>query len=174
MSRAPGARRTGGTVGNLLLALAALMLLAAVLAPQWRARSFAQRVDAVAAGVDDLRAEAEAVLAATGSWPTPANGPPFAQELPPRDSTITIEWRRISSTVLPEPPSGVEADLPEADEGFAPEPPVPTPDYFERGAVSVHAGDEALLASLLERYPGSLVHDTVWTLLLPRVTAPPE
>jgi hypothetical protein len=161
-------------MGNVLLGLAALMLLAAVLAPGWRARAFEQRVEAVAAGVNGLRAEAEAILAATGSWPASAEGPALVPELPPGDSTVTLEWRRISSTVVPEPPSGVDAELPEADDGSGPEPPVPTPDYFERGAVSVHAGDDALLASLLERYPGSFVHDTVWTLLLPRVSAPPD
>lgn len=174
MSRAPGSRRVGGTVGNFLLALATLTLLVAVLAPRWRARAFEQRVVAVAAGVDSLRAEAEAVLAATGSWPASAEGPTFVRELPPRDSSVAMEWRRIASTVVPEPSSGVEASLPEADEGFGPEPPVPTPEYFERGAVSVHAGDDGLLARLLERYPDSFVHDTVWTLLLPRVSAAPD
>lgn len=161
-------------MGNVLIALAALMLLMAVLVPGWRAHVFEQRVEAVTAGVDSLSAEARALLAANGSWPASADGPALVQEWAPQDSTVVLQWRRIASTVVPEPPPNADAGLPEADEGFALEPPTPTPEYFERGAVSVHTGDDALLASLLERYPGSFVHDTVWTLLLPRVPAPPE
>lgn len=124
--------------------------------------------------MDRLRAQAQAVLDATGSWPSTSTASALVSDPAPSDSTITLEWRRIASAVVPEAPSGNEAALPETDEASGPGPPAPTPEYFERGAISVHSVDEALLTRLLERYAGSFVHDTVWTLLLPKVAAPPE
>ena len=174
MSQAHGRRRKGGAASNVLLALAVLFLVAALLAPQWRTRMFDLRAESIAAGVDGLRAEAQRIMAATGSWPATSAGAALVSDFTPADSTVAMEWRRIASTVVPEPPSGVGAALPETDEVFGPEPPAPAPAYFERGAISVRSADEAVLGSLLERYPGSFVHDTVWTLLLPRISAPPQ
>ncbi|MEX2465941.1 MAG: hypothetical protein WD995_03475 [Gemmatimonadota bacterium] len=166
--------RTGSTLGNVLLLIATLVLVAGLLYPGWRARAFDQRVESVVAGVDMIRTAAEATLDETGAWPPTSSAEAVAPGLVAPDSSVVYEWRRIESAVVPEPPSGIEATLPEMDDEFGLDPPVPSPDYFHRGAISVHSGEEALLATLLQRYPGSFVHDTVWTLLLPRVSVAPE
>lgn len=166
-------RRTGGAVGNVLLVLAALLVFVALLSPRWRARASAQHVGAAVHAVNAIRTEAEEVLDATGAWPPSSDGTDLAPDVVPEDSGVTFEWRRIASAVVPRP-ADVEATFPEMSDELGPEPPVAVPEYFARGAISVHTGNEAVLGGLLERYPGSFVHDTVWTLLLPRVSAPPE
>jgi hypothetical protein len=164
-------------MGSLLLALAVAMLVVALLAPAWRARAFDRRVASVVAAVEAVRTEAEAVLSASGRWPPSSVGGGWVSGAASPDSSVTLEWRRLSSAVVPIVPSAMDATAPGGDDAVAPEPPVIVPEYFERGAISVHSGNDALLARLLERYPRSLVHDTVWTLVFPRVprgSAPPS
>jgi hypothetical protein len=166
-----GRGRSGATFGNVLLALAALVLFAALMVPQWRATAAEERIEAVVSGIESVRAGAEATRDQTGVWPPSSPATALAPGLSLPDSTTTMEWRRLESVVVPPPPA--DTVLPGADEPGL-EPPMPTPEYFQRGAISLHTADDALLAVLLERYPASFVHDTVWTLLLPRVQVPPQ
>ncbi len=163
--------RAGATFGNVLLALAALVLFAALLVPQWRAAAVEERIESVVSGIESVLAGAESARDQTGAWPPSAPATMLAPGLSLPDSSTTLEWRRLASVVVPPPPR--DNALPGAgDPGLGPS--MPTPEYFHRGAISVSTADEALLAVLLERYPASFVHDTVWTLLLPRVQVPPQ
>jgi hypothetical protein len=165
-----GRGRSGATFGDVLLALAALVLFAALLVPQWRATAYEERIEAVVSGIESVLAGAESARDQTGAWPRSSPPTVLAPGLSLPDSSTTLEWRRLESVVVPPPPDAV---LPESDDPGL-EPPMPTPEYFHRGAISVRTADDALLAVLLERYPASFVHDTVWTLLLPRLQVPPQ
>ena len=171
--------RTGATFGDVAIVLASFALLGALIYPRFREGAFETRVATVAGHVERIRSAADQARATTGSWPGTA---PVAEVAPPVTGTgsatdddasdVLFEWRRLESVEVPPPPVGLEDSIPEQLDEVAQERPAPPPVFFHRGAISVHSGDEALLGALMRRYPDSFVHDTVWTLLLPRVRAP--
>lgn len=167
----PARARSGATFGDVLLTLAALVLFAALLVPQWRATAAEERIDSVVSGIESVLTGAESARDQTGAWPPSSPTTVLAPGLALPDSSTTLEWRRLESVVVP--PPAPDTVLPGGDD-LGLEPPMPTPEYFQRGAISVRTADDALLAVLLERYPASFVHDTIWTLLLPRVQVPPQ
>ena len=171
--------RGGGSLGNVLLVLSTLAVLAAVVHPRLSDRTFAARVDAVAADVDRLRAAVAQVREETGTWPATAPvesiapglaGPVNEAETP--EGAHRLAWRRLEAVEVPEPSTGVADSVPEALDQAEGAPLAPAPAFYHRGAISVRTADRSILGALLERYPGSFVHDGVWTLPLPRVAAP--
>jgi hypothetical protein len=159
--------------------LSTLAVLAAVLYPRISDGAFSARVDAVALDVDRLRAAAVNAREETGTWPptgpvellvpglTEADG-----ESAPPDGAPRFTWRRLEAVEVPEPSTELADSIPEALAEAGLEPPAPEPSFYHRGAISVRSADPSLLGALLDRYPGSFVHDGVWTLLLARVPAP--
>lgn len=170
--------RTGGTFGTVVLVLATLALLAAVLYPAARERAFDERVETIVSDIELVRSTADDLREETGTWPrSSAIGELVPGLLPPGEATGTsvgrgLEWRRLESVEVPRPPEGVEGSVPEETDELGLEAPTPEPTFFHRGAISLHTSDEEIIGALLDRYPGSIVHDGVWTLLLRRVTAP--
>lgn len=177
--RRKGLGREGGALGNLLLVLAVLALLAAVVWPRLADRAFAARVDGVVADIEQLRAAVTEVRETTGTWPP--TGP--AEALAPTiavepvdgstDATAHVTWRRLESVEIPPPSTGIADSVPEALDDVGQEVPAPVPAFYHRGAISVRGQDPSVLGVLMERYRGSFVHDGVWTLVLPRVPVPP-
>lgn len=165
-------------MGNTLLVVAVLALLAAVVWPRLADRAFAMRVDEVVADVERLRAAVTEVREGTGTWPPSGPAEALAPDLAPEDedaataSSVRVTWRRLDSVEIPAPPTGVADSVPEAFDDVGQELPTPEPVFYHRGAISVRSQDPALLGVLLDRYRGSFVHDQVWTLILPRVPAP--
>lgn len=173
--------RAGATFGDVAIVFASFALLGALIYPRFREGAFEARVAAVAAHVERIRSAADQARVATGSWPGTG---PVAEVAPPVTGTgagsatddhasdVLLEWRRLESVEVPPPPVGLEDSIPEQLDEVAQDRPAPPPIFFHQGAISVHSGDEALLGALMRRYPDSFVHDTVWTLLLPRVRVP--
>lgn len=169
----------GASFVDVVLVLAVLSVVLAVLYPRWRASVLDERIDAVVGRVDQVVQAAEEARSTSGTWP------PTGSEvtLPPGTAAseggggaeveAVIEWRRMQSVAVPSPPS---ADAEPSGEGTEPgqEALPPAPAFFHRGVVSVHTTDETLLGALTGRFAGSFVHDTVWTLLLPRIPASPD
>ncbi len=165
-------------MGNTLLVVAVLALLAAVIWPRLADRAFAMRVDEVVADVERLRAAVTEVREETGTWPPSGPAEALAPGVAPEDDDATtassawITWRRLDSVEIPAPSTGVADSVPEALDDVGQELPTPAPVFYHRGAISVRSQDPALLGVLLHRYRGSFVHDQVWTLILPSVRAP--
>lgn len=183
MTRPPG--RSGPTSGDVLLALAGLALLAAIAYPRMERALMWRTVAGAEADVETVRAAAAAHRDETGGWPAPAEAgkvpAELAVRLPPGFSfqadAYTLEWSRwemvdLAAPVEPEPvlqrpPGGFEPVLPPTAAPVADvEVPVET-----LGAVTVHAGDERVLAALLERFGASrsFIRERSWTLVLPLV-----
>ena len=171
--------RAGAVFGNLLLLMAVLTLLASVIWPRVTERAFAARVDEVVAEIERLRATVEAVREETGTWPptSPAEAPASGAATSDGDEgpagSDGVIWRRLDSVEIPPPSVGVADSVPEAFDEAGQELPVPAPQFYHRGAISVRSQDPGILGTLLHRYPGSFVHDGVWTLVLPSAPAPP-
>lgn len=170
--------RAGSTFGNVLLVIATLAVLAAVMYPAARERAFDERVDTIVSDIELVRGTADDIREETGTWPpSSAIGELVPGLLPPggaagRSVGRGLEWRRLESVEVPPPPEGVAGSIPEEADELGQEAPTPEPEFFHRGAISLHTSDEEIIGALLDRYPGSIVHDDVWTLLLRRVTAP--
>lgn len=159
-----------------MLVLAALSLVLAVLYPHWKARMLQDRVDTAVDRVEQLIEAAEEARNEAGTWPPTASDEELTPAPPASEGEVegagpTLEWRRLESVEVPSPPS---ANTDPSGEGADQEPGTRSPVFFHRGAVSVHTANESVLGALSRRYPGSVVHDTVWTLLLPRVPAAPD
>lgn len=171
--------RAGSTFGNVLLVLAALALLAAVMYPASRERAFAERVETIVSDIELVRGTADDIREETGTWPpSSAIGELVPGLMPPGEATGSsvgrgLEWRRLESVEVPPPPEGVAGSVAEEADEMGQEVPTPESTFFHRGAISLHTSDEEIIGALLDRYPGSFVHEGVWTLVLRRVTAPP-
>lgn len=168
----------GATFVDVVLVLAALSVVLALIYPRWRAGALEERVDTVVGRVDQLVQAAEEARSTSETWPPTASEEDLlpgtaANEGDDEEVETVIEWRRMESVEVPSPPS---ADAEPSGEGTEPEEGTlpPAPAFFHRGVVSVHTTDEALRGALARRFSGSFVHDTVWTLLLPRVPASPD
>lgn len=170
--------RTGGTFGNVLLVMATLALLAAVMVPAARERAFDERVETIVSDIELVRGTADDIREETGTWPpSSAIGELVPGLLPPSEAAGSsvgrgLEWRRLESVEVPPPPEGVAGSVPEEADEPGQDLRTPQATFFHRGAISLHTSDEEIVGALLGRYPGSIVHDGVWTLLLRRVTAP--
>lgn len=168
---------TGATFGDVLLVIAAIGLAAAMLYPGMRARAYERHLEAVVADVETVLEAVERVRADTGAWPERRPAEPVVRSESgalPREAapTYRIEWRRLAIADVPEPLTDAEADVPEGlDDEDAPAPPEPSLHHL--GLVSVHAADDGVLEALLGRWgmDRSFVHDTTWTLVLPRSPA---
>lgn len=175
VSRARG--RAGASFGDVLLVVASLALLAAIVYPQWRRRDLERRTEHTIAAVEGLRRAAEARLAAQGAWPPNADTALASAATGGQDGAdgpglARLEWRRLERAEGPAPIVDTSDATPEDEDVPNEAPPPPPPVFLHRGAISLHTADEAILGALLRRYPGSFVHDTVWTLLLDEVVAP--
>lgn len=171
--------RAGGTFGNVLLVMATLSLLAAVMYPAARERAFDERVETIVSDVELVRGTVDDLREETGSWPPSSAIAGLVPGLLSPGEAIGssfgrgLEWRRLESVEVPRPPEGMAGSVPEDADELGREAPTPEPTFFHRGAISLHTSDEEIIGALLDRYPGSFVHDGVWTLLLPRVAVPP-
>lgn len=170
--------RAGRTFGNVVLVMATLALLAAVMYPAARERAFDERVETIVSDIELVRSMADDIREETGTWPPSSAIGALVPGLLPPDQAVGsavgrgLEWRRLESVEVPPPPEGVAGSVPEEVDEVGQEVPTPRPTFFHRGAISLHTSDEEIIGALLDRYPGSIVHDGVWTLLLRRVTAP--
>lgn len=172
--RASGRRVSRGfAVADAVILLAVVALLAALAYPALKRRAFDGRFERVVQDVETLRRSALAYRDRTGAW-APGAGP---RQRPPElgahlDSLFAreaygIEWRRWEVVAMREmQPPPVAPSARESGEQ-----PVPThvPVVRLLGGITVHTGEEALLAELAVRYGDSIsfVYDTTWTLVLP-------
>lgn len=170
--------RAGATFGDVLLLIAMAALVAAMIYPGIKARAMERHLETVVGEVETLLAAAERVRADTGTWPevapSGAIGRPLADTLRQGLPAYRLEWRRLAIADVPEPLSDAEAEVPEDLDDGDRVPAPPEPSLHHVGLVSVHAADDAVFDALLGRYGAerSFVHDTVWTLVLPRSPAP--
>lgn len=168
-------RPAGVTLGNVLLAVASLLLVVAAVYPRLARGARRQAYVEIIEQVERMRETVEAERRRSGRWPATGDvtslSPPAEVEA---KVPAAIEWRRLTSFELPEAPSA--EDIAEESPDVEDEPTAPRPSFFERGMISVHTSDPGLSAALVERYglDRSLVQDTVWSLLLPRIPSPPD
>jgi len=174
----PGAGHAvrGAAAGDVLIFLATLSIAAALLYPAWSTRGFRATVERAVADVETLSGAARIVRDGRNRWPTPA--PPG--EPPPELAGLgqaggiferleyTLGWASwdVVDSVQAPPSADVPALDADPDETGA----IPMLPVVRRvGAVTVHSGDETLLAELLEHYADrtSFVLDTMWLLILP-------
>jgi len=174
---ARGAGRAGFAAADLVILVALLSLVAALAYPTLRRSAFEARVERAVADVEQVRRSAVRHLERRGTW-APASDPrhpPAGLEGQGLDSVFSrpeygIEWRRWEVVELEEvapPPEGPGPEEP----GEAPLP-IRLPVVRLLGGITLHTGEEALLAELAARYgdTASFVYDTTWTLVLPQRT----
>ena len=164
------------TIGDVLVGLSVLALLAAFIYPTARARAFRGRVDTASFEIESLRSGAQSVFSRTGEWPIPGNPGDIPRGLSGAfrsDSSLvradyTIQWTQWEIVEQEEAPPSV-AQLP-ADADAPPDTvgPIFVPVVRSVGGIVVHSADRALLAELLARYgdAASFVRDTMWTLIV--------
>ncbi len=180
------AHRRPISLGDVLLALAALALLGALAYPRVERALLWRRVAAAQADVDAVLAAAADHRREEGSWPgaAPSGEVPSGLEgrLPPgfsfQGSSYTLEWScweavdsaaAASSVEETEPPvlgmspTAPEPRLPPPEDSVAAPVPVDTV-----GVVTVHAEDARILKALMERYGAarSFVRERSWSLVL--------
>jgi len=170
----PPTGRAGYTIADYLIGLAILCVIGALALPTLRARRFRAEVDSTARSVQALRSSAEAHLARTGYWPTPADPGAVPPELGSGLSEVisgeafTLQWTSwavVDSVNAPPATSLPADDLP---------PDTVTPQKLplvrDVGGIVLYSRKRTLLAELLARYgaDASFVRDTTWTLLLPQ------
>ena len=173
---------SGATIGDMLIFLATLSLAAALLYPAWDARSFREQLGTAISDVEALATAARTVRDRTGRWPSsaaPGVVPPELSGVPSRDSIFsrvgyTLGW---SAWEVVDSVEAVNDDPPPAPDDLPPDTVGPQlePIVHTVGAVTVHSGDVALLAELLEQHADqdSFVLDTMLMLVLPeRASAP--
>lgn len=177
-----GLGRRGAVLADALLVLAVLSVLAASLLPTLRDRAFERRVESVAAEVERRVAAATEVLDGTGTWPPTgsldgelSDGPDSgdASSGTREPGVPDLRWRRLESVDLPPPSAPVPETGAEPLDELGANVPDLEPTFHHRGLLSLASDDDALLGALLDRYPGSFVHEDRWTLVLPRTEAPP-
>ncbi len=169
----------GATLGDMLVFLATLSLAAALLYPVWSARSFGSRVAEAVADIEALGAAARSSRDRTGRWPDstpPGQAPDELAGLAGEDGLFArtgytlgwTSWNVVDSveTVSTDPPP---VDAPPDSVG-----PVLAPVVRTIGAVTMHTGDENLLAEVLSHQPdgGSFVLDTMLVVVLPERAQP--
>lgn len=158
-----------------MIFLGALSFAAALVRPIWSARESRALVEAAVSDVSSVETMARTVRERTNRWPTsapPGEAPPELLGLsgpsgPFARSAYRLGWTDldvVDSVDAPAAPTTSRDDAP-TQSGAAAKLPV----VRRMGAITVHSGDEALLAELLARYPegSSFVVDTVWVLVLP-------
>ena len=182
MNQRPDSRRAGVAVGDVLVVLSLLCLVFAVTYPRLRRAAYDDRVDAAVAAVEAVRASAQSHFEREGTWPaeSPLGTIPaelvdrLPQDFTPVSEEYTMDWN-LWHTVSPPPP--VEVDQTDFDPDLAATAPVervvvrpeePVSRLHPLAGIMVHSDDEALLASLLQRYGQTLsfVRDGSWTLIL--------
>jgi type II secretory pathway pseudopilin PulG len=181
-TRLGGERTLGATTGDVVIALSAVCLVAALLYPVWSARSFRVLVDEAVADVETLSAAARSARDGQGRWPSPA----APGEAPPELSSLAREgglfdrteytlgwtsWQVVDSVEAP-PNTDVPAAGDQPPDSVGPR---MLPVVRRVGAVAVHSGNESLLAELTARYAERrpFVLDTIWMLVLPERAAAP-
>ncbi len=163
------------SVGDVLVGIALLTLIATLAYPNLKARAFRGLLDGAVADVESLNAAAIRIHGVSGSWPAPTvTGamPPEVAGAFPGDTALVrkgyaLQWRRwevVDQIVGPPEPRGPEdADAPPDSVG-------PRLLSVARpiGGIVVHSGRSELLAELLSRYGAevSFVRDTMWTLVV--------
>lgn len=171
----------GAGTGDVLVFLATLGVVVALLYPAWSVRGFRAQVESAVADAETLAAAARSFRDDNGRWPdasAPGEPPPQLSGLAGQDglygsAEYTLGW--TSWAVVDSVPAPRPTDLPSADDApQASAPPRMLPVVRRVGAVTVHSGDESLLAELLERYPdgASFVLDTMWLWVLPERAQP--
>jgi len=180
--------RAGFATGDVLIVLSILSVGAAMVYPRLQERRFRERLDEVMAHVEAVRTGAMEYFTDQRGWPAPAEPGRVPSELasllPPgfafTNSGYTFEWRRWETVQAP-PDAGLAElpdvpELPELPELLnVGEPVVDTtpstrpPTIRTIAALTVHAGDDAILVELLDFYGSraSFVRDTTWTLMMP-------
>lgn len=181
MTRRSGTQ--GASSADVLIFLATLSIAAALLYPAWSMRGFRGSVENAIADVEVLSAAARSERDRRNRWPTPAapgRPPPELTGLGGEDGVFnraeyTLGWTSWEVVDSVEAPPVLD-DLIPGDAPLESEEPPMEPVVRRIGAVTVHSGNQALLAELQERYSDrtSFVFDTLWLLVLPeRAEAPP-
>lgn len=175
-------KRSGASLGDILVILSMLTLGFALVYPRLRHRAFTRQLEGAVAAVDTLRAASSNFLTQNRDWPAPSPEgvipPELTSALPSGYSFVvegyTLEWNRwetVEDPVVVAPPTSAAptpGDSPSDTLLVA-----PPPTFHTIGGLSVHAGDSALLAGLLRHYgtDASFVRDTTWTLVMPQRSA---
>ncbi|MDH3206821.1 MAG: hypothetical protein OEO79_09420 [Gemmatimonadota bacterium] len=176
MTRRADRAAHGAAAGDVLIFLATLSIAAALLYPAWSTREFRATVEEAVADVETLSAAARVERDRRNRWPTPAppgEAPPELSGLGQADGIFdrlgyTLGWASWDVVDSVDAPPSTDAPAFDADPVAAEATPM-VPVIRRVGAVTVHSGDESLLAELLEKYSGrtSFVLDTMWLLVLP-------
>ena len=157
--RAVGGRR-GVTTGDVVLALAAVSIVAALLLPIWRGRSFEGLVTGAEEDVRSMMTSVAFSRDQDGRWPA---SPPSGDISREDYSVAWSVWDVVDSVEAP------EEDVAPTP-GDAPLGPTITmlPVVRSIGAITVQSRDTSLLAELSGRFgPGaSFVVDKTWVLVL--------
>jgi hypothetical protein len=177
-------RRDGATSGDVLLALAAVALVAAMAYPRVERALMWRAVEAAQADVEAVRTAAVAYRDEAGGWPAPAEAgatpPELAGHLPPdfsfRAGSYTLEWGRWEAVEQAPQQEAAEQPAAEPPPGATPPALPPQGDSLPEvqlpvetlGVVTVHADDGRLLEALLERFGTnrSFLREGSWTLVL--------
>jgi type II secretory pathway pseudopilin PulG len=172
----PGTSRVrGATLGDMLIFVSVLAMVAALLYPAWKARSSRQRLAQAVSDVDAVSRAARSVRESTGRWPEGAptgTVPPDFAVLAAQDSVFSrgdyalgwSVWNLVDSVPAPPDAGPASADAPPDSAK-----PRMLPVVHEVGAVSVASGDSTLLMELSEHYVDAapLLLDTLWLMVLP-------
>lgn len=168
--------RGGVTSADVLIGLAAVILILAFTAPTLRARRFQNLLSTATAEVETLRTSALGSFNASGVWPTAGESGVIPAEVAaafPGDSLFVRDEYRLRWSVL-EVVERVEAApgsivIPE-DADAAPDSVGPDMISVVRvvGEIVLSSGNDALLAELLANYGTevSFVRDSSWTLVV--------
>lgn len=164
------------SVGNVLIFLAVVSIVAALLHPAWSARGFRSRVEQVIADTDTLSAAARDFREQTSRWPAPAGAGEAPSDLPSLGGAegifaraeYTMGWSTwevvdsVEASPLSDTPSADDAPRTDAE-------PLMEPVVRSVGAVTIRSADQDLLAELLRHYSdtASFVLDSTWVLVLP-------
>jgi hypothetical protein len=168
--------RAGLTTADVLIGLAAVILILAFAAPTMRARQFQNLLGTATADIETLRTSALGSFSASGEWPAPGGAgviPPEVAAAFPGDSLLVrdeywLQWSvfEVVEQVEAAPGSIV---IPE-DADAAPDSVGPELVSVIRvvGGIVISSGNDALLAELLANYGTevSFVRDSMWTLIV--------
>lgn len=156
------------------MALSAISLLLALAYPTLNARTFRGLVQDAVAQIETTRVGAVNARTELGVWPAsgaPGEIPAELRAAFPADSTLaregyTLQWSRWEIVEKVEAPRS--DDAPPVDAAPASAAPQLVDAVRDVGAITLHSGNDALLAELLGHYGAehSFVHDTTWTLVV--------